>query len=262
MGAAHPAFHNMGLGKGFEHLAHGRELSLTAHDADRVVLADVAAGDEGQALGGGDGRDLAVLGVDGFDHVAGRRADEYQQVVHFLGQVEEDAFVLFDVMDLKAEAVVEGGGDDQASGVEGIGEHLKEREVPGAGGGLISHENDDRLGGAFHEGHFCDAWSHAAHVAGEGVRQQVLAGTVELQLLGDSGASLEHLPGQAVDFLAVHPSSVGHDELQVIAAGGHEVIEDLFLVQRLLQEVLRLFQEVIVDCGMTHQATDVGFDNA
>ena len=46
VGAAHPAGHQVWVGEGLEHLADGGQSRLAAHDHDRVVLADVAAGDQ------------------------------------------------------------------------------------------------------------------------------------------------------------------------------------------------------------------------
>jgi hypothetical protein len=52
--AAHPPLDQVGEGEGLQDLAHGREPRLGPDDADRVVLADVLAGDLGEDVGGGD----------------------------------------------------------------------------------------------------------------------------------------------------------------------------------------------------------------
>jgi hypothetical protein len=46
-------------------------------------------------------------------------------------------------------------GDHEAGRVERVGEHAAERQVPGAGGRLVRHEDDDRFGGALVKAHLC-----------------------------------------------------------------------------------------------------------
>ena len=47
VGASHPALYQKGQGERLKHFAHGREGALGPYDHSRVILADVAAGDEG-----------------------------------------------------------------------------------------------------------------------------------------------------------------------------------------------------------------------
>ena len=107
--------------------------------------------------------------------------------------------------------------DDQADGVEGVGEHLEERQVPGPGRGLVGHENDHRLAFALHEAHFGDARSHALDVTGEGVGQHVLTGPIELHAFGQFGEVQKSIPGKLVDLDVVFAVVVGHDQLHVVA---------------------------------------------
>jgi hypothetical protein len=55
VGAPHAAGDRVGERERLEHLSHGGETGLAAHDHDGVVLADVAAGHERQPLGAGGG---------------------------------------------------------------------------------------------------------------------------------------------------------------------------------------------------------------
>ena len=58
--AAHPALDCVRERERLEHLADRREVALAADDHRRVVLADVAAGDQRELLGAGDRGDLAA----------------------------------------------------------------------------------------------------------------------------------------------------------------------------------------------------------
>ena len=51
--------------------------------------------------------------------------------------------------------------------------------------------------------HLGDARAHPFHVAGKGIAEQVLARSVQLQLLGDFGALDEGIPGELVNPLAL-----------------------------------------------------------
>ena len=113
--AAHPALDRPGRRERLDDLADGGEVALAADDHRRVVLADVAAGDERELVGAGHGADLAAHAVeDALDGVAGRGADEDEQVVELVGGVERDLLVVLDVLDLEAEALVQRLGDDEA----------------------------------------------------------------------------------------------------------------------------------------------------
>jgi hypothetical protein len=59
-----------------------------------------------------------------------------------------------------------------------------------------------------------------AEVAREGVRQDVLAGAVQPQVLGQGGGGLEQLPGEAADGFGLRTVGVAEDQGQVVAAGG------------------------------------------
>lgn len=81
VGAAHPAGHNVGHGKGFQDFPHGGKLALGADNTDGVVFAYILAGNQGQAFGGGDGGDVPVLAVNCLYHETAGRADEDQEIV-------------------------------------------------------------------------------------------------------------------------------------------------------------------------------------
>ena len=145
-------------------------------------------------------------------------------------------------------------------GVEGVGEHLVEGQVEGAGGGLVGHEDDDRLGRALVDLHLGRAGARAADVAGEGVGEEVLARAVELELLGELGAGDERVPGQLVDLGCVLAALVGHDQEHVVAAVGDVVIDKKAVLAGLLQVLTAEVEDVGVGCGVADEAADVGLD--
>ena len=235
--APHPALHQVGKGEGFQDLAHRREARLAANDHHRVVFAHVAPGQEAQLLGRGRGGHLVVfLAINVFDEVATRGADQHQQVVHVLG-AGQDPFLVFDDVDHpEAEAPVHVGVDDQPHRVEGVAEDAEQGQVPGAGGGLVRHENNDRLALAFFKVQFRHPGAHALDVAGEGVRQHVLAGPIELQALGQLGQLHEGVPGELMDVGVFLAPVVGHDQLHVVAAVEHLTVHQEAPVHRLLHQ--------------------------
>ncbi len=262
MRSPHPALDNMRHGKGLQHLPHRRECPLATDDAHRVILADILAGNQGQALRRRDGPDFAVFGIDALDDISAGGADEDQQVVGLGRGVEENALAGFDVVDFKAKAVVHTGGDDESGGIEGVGEDFEEGQVPGPGGGLVGHEDNDGLGLALLKFHFGHPGAHALDVAGEGVRQQVLAGAVQFEAFGHLGACLEDIPGLPVDLLVIHPVPMGHDELEIVAAGGDVEIDQQPLLLRLFQVAPGFFQQIRVHGGVPDIASDIGFNDA
>src|SRR4030067_330282 len=70
------------------------------------------------------------------------------------------------------------------------------------------------------------AGAGTADVAGEGVRDQVLAGAVQLELARHLSALLEGVPGQLVDLLVVLPPLVGHDQEHVVAAVADVMVDE------------------------------------
>src|SRR5574340_525771 len=134
VGASHPAFDDPGIPERLQYCADSREILLRPDDHHRIILPHILARDERQFFRGGCGSNGAVgTAKDILHRVAPRRTDEHQQIIQIFRAVERDLLVLIDVMHLEAKALVQGGGDDQAGGGEGIGKHLIQREVPGPG---------------------------------------------------------------------------------------------------------------------------------
>ncbi len=70
------------------------------------------------------------------------------------------------------------GIDDEPGGGEGIGEHPVEGEIPGPWRAFVRHEDHHRLAGPLQKLDFCHSWPHTFDVAGEGIREEILAGPV------------------------------------------------------------------------------------
>ncbi len=191
---------------------------------------------------------------DALDAVAPGRPDEDEHVVDVLRGREDDLLVLDEVAHLEVEAAVHLGVDDEADGVEGIGEDLVERQVPGAGLGLVRHEDDHGLARPLFKLHLGDSRAEPLDVAGEGVGEEVLARAVELQLLGDFRAGHEDVPRQLVDLAAVPAGLVGNDQVQVIAHMGDVGVDEQGVSR---QEVTRLGEEFRVDVAVTYETADV-----
>ena len=90
-------------------------------------------------------------------------------------------------MDLEQETVVHPEVDDQPGGIERIGNHAIQGQVRGAGFGLVGQETEHRLRGPLLDLHLRIARPHPTQVPRERVRQQVLAGAVQAEVLGQLG---------------------------------------------------------------------------
>jgi hypothetical protein len=102
VGAPHRPGNGMREREWLEHLAHGGESRLAAHDHHRVVLADVAAGHERQPLRAGGGRRFAELaGRDLLAHKPRWRPDVEGEVIELLGAIDEGPLSLHEVVDLE-----------------------------------------------------------------------------------------------------------------------------------------------------------------
>ncbi len=263
VGAPHPALDDERVGERLQHLAHGGEVPLGADDHGRVVLAHVAPRDEGELVGAGHSADLAgVARVHLLDGVAVGRAQEDEQIVYLFRRVEGDLEVLAHVLDLECEPLVQPLADDQAGGVEGVGEHLVQGQVEGAGGGLVAHEHQEGLRRPLLDLHLRRAGAGAADVAGEGVRYEVLTGAVQLQLPGHFGARLEGVPGQLVDLLVVLAPLVGHDEEHVVAAVADVMIDEEAALPRPLHLLAAEIEDLRVRSRVADVAADVSLDDA
>ena len=165
-------------------------------------------------------------------------------------------------MHLEGKAAVHIGGDDQTDGIEGVGEHLVERQVPGTRRGLIGHEDDNRLRLPLLELHLGHPRPHPPHVAGEGVGEQVLPRPVQLQLLGQLGALDKGVPGKLVDLLALLALLVGHNQLQVVPALGDVTVDEQPALLGLSGALAGQAQNIGMGIGMPHKAADIGLDYA
>ena len=92
--------------------------------------------------------------------------------------------------------------------------------------GLVGQEAQHRLRRPRLELELGVARTHPAQVARERVREQVLAGAVQAQPLGERCRLLEDVPGEGVDRLGVDAVSMGHDQVQVVAAGRHLGVDE------------------------------------
>jgi hypothetical protein len=77
---------------------------------------------------------------------------------------------------------------------------------------------------------------HALDVAGEGVRQHILAGPVKLQALGQLGKLHEGVPGKPMDVGIFFAAVMGHDQLHVVAAVEHLTVHQESPFHRLLHQ--------------------------
>ena len=123
-------------------------------------------------------------GVDELDEPAAR-AEEHDQVVQVAGALERERLVLDDVEDLEREALVHRWIDDEPGGVERVGEHLVERQVPGAELALVGEEDDERLARPLAERDLGHPRSQAAEGAVEGLAQQILRKEVNASVHAD-----------------------------------------------------------------------------
>ena len=243
-----------------QRLAHGRQTALAAHEQRRIVLADVAPRDQRKLRRGRRSADLTKLTrVDLFDHVGVRRADVHQQVVQLLGTRHSDLGVALQVVDHEVEPLMHLVVDDQPRRVERIREDLVERQVPGAGLGLVGHEDDDWLGRPLFELHLAHARAEAADVAREGIDQQVLASAVLLQALRNLGDLFERVPGQTMNPRTVDPFAMGHDQVDVVADAG-----DMKVHQRvgLAEQLVRSPEQLRMDLAVPHETADIRLDAA
>ena len=127
-------------------------------------------------------------------------------------------------MYLKGETGVHVGGNHQTDGIEGVGKHLIQGHIPGSGRGLVGHKNDDRLRLALLKLHLSYPGTHPLDVAGEGIRQEVLPGTVELEGLRQLSALNEGIPGHLMNRFVLLTLLVRHNKLQVIATLGNVIV--------------------------------------
>ena len=221
MRAAHAAGDEVADRERRQDFAGRREVHLHAHQHDRVVLARVLAGDVVQARGRHRRRLLAGRArPDRFDDVALGIAQERGDVVEILGRVEFDDAVAVGavhVHDHEAEAAAQVGRQDQPRRVHRVGEGEVERQVVGAGIGLVGGEEEEGLVRAFVELDLGDRRAHAVHVAGERVLEQVLAGAVQTLLLGHCGRRHERVPGELVHFRVAAAARMRHQDRDVVA---------------------------------------------
>jgi len=120
---------------------------------------------------------------------------------------------------------MEGGVYHQSGGVEGIGKHSEYGQIEGSRLGLVHHEGHYRLGCSFVDLHLRHPGTHAPNVAAEGIGQEILPCTVELELLGLLCGFFKGLPGQSMHLSTVAALIVAHEQLQIIAAGEHPEVD-------------------------------------
>ncbi len=157
----------------------------------------------------------------------------------------------------EAETPVHVGVDDQPHRVKGVAEDAKQGQVPGAGGGLVRHENNDRLAPALFKFQLRHPGAHALDVAGEGVRQHVLAGPIKLQAPGQLGQLHEGVPGELMDVRVLLAPAMGHDQFHVVAAVEHLTVDQKAAVHRAFDDFSGQRQHFRIDGAVSHPASDV-----
>jgi hypothetical protein len=169
--------------------------------------------------------------------------------------------VLVHVHDDEAETLAHRGRQHQPRRVHRVGEGEVQRQVEGAGIGLVGGEEHERLGRAFLELHLRRGRPHAAHVAGEGVLQQVLAGAVQALILGGAGAGDEGIPRQFVDFGVAHAARVRHQDGDIVAG-----VADIAVEQQTLplpgNEGSHRVEQALRRADVAADRADVGLDDA
>ncbi|KPJ59186.1 MAG: hypothetical protein AMJ46_12175 [Latescibacteria bacterium DG_63] len=108
--------------------------------------------------------------------------------------------------------------DDQTCGVERIGKHLEQRQVPSSRRSFVSHEHEHRFALALLELHLGDTRPQPLDVAAEGVLQDVLPCTVETKLLRDFRASEKRVPRKLMNVRGFCAPVVSHYEFKVVPA--------------------------------------------
>src|SRR3990172_7087304 len=187
----------------------------------QLMTGGAAEGAAGGVWSGGGAR------PDGLDHVALRVAQERGNVVHVFRRVQLDDAVAFGVVhvhDEEAEALRHLGRKDEPGRVHHVAEGEVERQVEGAGVGLVGGEEKEGLVGALIELDLGDLRAHAAHVAAESVFQEVLPGAVEALELGLFGPGHEGVPGELVDLRVAHAGGGGHGDSDVAAGVADEMV--------------------------------------
>ena len=166
------------------------------------------------------------------------------------------------VVNFEAKPLVERGRDDQTGGVEGVHEHFEQGQIPRSRRRLVRHKNQDRLGRAFFKFHFGDAGTLSLDVAGERIREQVLARAIQMKLFGDLRAAGERVPREAVNLDVIHAERVREDQLQIVAAGGHVIINQQSIAFCGGETGICRFDERGMDSRVSNPSTNVGLDDA